>query len=237
MKFTAKQIDDACRQGLFCFVGNREGISGAVTVYNNQPADKGNAWVSMKSDRSWRQVPLTSISIDHPKGETMPSGKGRPGAITHIIKKDGTKKRVEQDAAEQQLEPELNEVDAEILEKARERLKEGGVKLKSVESDGQMIMPGQEKKVHSAIEDQALRLNKAELNAGRARRKVNEERDILTKMMLEADVPTQDLPHGLVAEIDREPKAIVHKKKQPKNIRIQPSEDLENDNETEQDEE
>ena len=230
MKITPKFIDDACRHGLLVWTGNRQAISGCQLEVKGVRAGQGKVWICHQDSREWEQVSLTNIVIENRKGAIMPAGKGRPGAVTHINRsKDANAKppRVEEVEVEEPVEPD------EALLKARELLKEGGVRLKKEEADGQLIMPGQEKKVHTAIEAQALRMNKAQIAKGRATRKFNEERDILTKMMLEADTQSMDLPHDLIAEIDREPKAVVHKKKQPKNIRTQPQEEVGDEEEVE----
>jgi hypothetical protein len=74
---TARQIDDACRNGFFVFIGADEGggdrrqVQGASTHYGATPAAKGNVWVS--SERVWLEVAAAEVTItDEPfsQGET-----------------------------------------------------------------------------------------------------------------------------------------------------------------------
>lgn len=230
---TAKQIDDACRAGFVVLYGERP-VMGAVPHRRLEITIKDYLWVHLADDRTWHYVARDSIVItdkqlgssEGERRKAMATGKGRPGRITHIKDKQAEKQKAA-DAAPPPTpaEPEPDE----IAEKARERLKEGGVKLKSVEADGQMIIPGQEKKVHTAIEAQALVVERAKTAKSRANRKFNEETEILTKMMLGAGVPQQDLPDGREAFIDREPVAKVRDKKDPKNTRTQVHEDIDED--------
>lgn len=92
---TAKQIDDACRAGLFCFYSNRQGILGAVAHRTAEITIKGRVWVQRECDQAWEYVDAGSITITSEKvrRRKMPQGKGRSGAPSHLklAKKGGGK--------------------------------------------------------------------------------------------------------------------------------------------------
>lgn len=120
----------------------------------------------------------------------------------------------------------------DLAAKAKERLAEGSLRDVSEEPDGQHRIPGMPRKTHTAIEGQALRVAKAKTAKTRANRKFNEETDILTKMMIEAHMAAgepMDISNGLETLLDQEPKAVVRKKKDPKNTRPQAHEGDEGD--------
>lgn len=216
---TAAQIDKACRDGLFVFYRNRQQILGAVDRRRFDTPIAGKIWIHRESDMAWEYVYASSVTITDEQFERkdrkhMPVGKGRPGAVSHIKdkKKDSAKL-------------------------AKELVAKGQVREVAEESDGQKLLPGQLKKAHTAIEAQAFVVEKAKKAKGRANLKFNQETELLTKMMLEAGINEQDLPgpDNLIAEIDREPKAVVHKKKDPKKTRKSPGEVAEEADDEEED--
>lgn len=104
--------------------------------------------------------------------------------------------------------------------------------------NGQLRVPGMERKTSPAIEAQALRVYELQMERIEAAKAENAERKALTKMMREMDIPEQDLPDDLVVELDTEPKAKVHKRKNKKasdeaDDRAEPNEDPDDEAATE----
>jgi hypothetical protein len=216
---TTKQIDDACREGFIVLYGDRR-VTGAVLHRTNEVTIKGRVWINLEDDYSWHYVPAGDVVITAKVGrrrrKVMPTGKRAPGSPSHLklAAKKGAQSPPKKDASS---------------ETAKEKLKTGKIETVDEEMTGQKLLPGAERKAHTAIEKQALVVERAKTAKTRATRKFNEETDILTKMMLEADIPQQDLPDGREAFIDREPVAKVRDKKEPKSTRTQAHEEIDDE--------
>lgn len=102
---TAHQIDEACRLGQFCFVGNRQKILGAVNERREQgEAAPGFVWIHRASDLEWEQVKLAEVVIEIRNGGDMPQkGKRENGRPSHVsTAKKGAPKQAELPGVEQE---------------------------------------------------------------------------------------------------------------------------------------
>lgn len=238
---TAMQIDKACRLGFFVYVGNRQGIYGAMPANMlprgtmadpdaeflrmaseqdaaNKAGKTDQVWVHMMSSWRWELVDEASVIIT---SETMKEDndmlKGKRGP------KPGNRKpsaREKKEAAEKA-----------ATKKAAKLLKSGKTEEVNEERSGQMRIPGSPKKINSAIEKQSMvvyELQSARMEAAKAEQ---DARKVLTKMMVDAKIEEQDLDDDLIVELEREPKAKVHKKKGSKKAAGEQGEEGEEDDE------
>jgi hypothetical protein len=80
---TAIQIDEACRQGLFVFVGNRQQVGGAVAEYGRrgdkpgQQAKPGHVWVFMRRKGIWDEVEQAKVIITNESFSKETEMKGK----------------------------------------------------------------------------------------------------------------------------------------------------------------
>lgn len=60
---TATQIDLACREGYFVYVGNRQQVSGAQSALHGVPAKPGEVWVYVQRTGLWEEIAQTKVTI------------------------------------------------------------------------------------------------------------------------------------------------------------------------------
>ena len=203
---TARQIDDACRKGFFVFTSNRQQILGASNEYKFRVANKNKVWINMERDGEWREVPLRDVIITTEvfgqKEDGMLKGKREGGRPAHhgSAKKVGSGKSAGVKKA------------AKLVKKSEKAKPEDNVEVNE-DRHGQLRVPGTERKTNPKVEKQALLVYDLQTARMDAAKEENAARKVLTRMMKDAGIGEQDLPDDLIAELETDPKAKVHKKK------------------------
>lgn len=208
---TAKQIDEACRLGRFVFIGNRQQISGASatrqiwrpTHQRNEvvPAAKDKVWVRLSRTREALEVDASSVIITSETfGRSSNDMKGKRGPKPKSLNRKQQKERDDKVASK----------------KAARLLKASKTQEVTEERSGQKRFDNMPKQINAAIEKQSMVVYELQTERIAAQKAESAARKILTKMMVDGKIPSQDLEDDLIAELEYEPKAKVHKKKNSK---------------------